>query len=90
MRARTRRLLPLIPAVLLPSHPLLAQTPPPIVTGGAPLGLQTVTTFSGGPPLALDYAPGDANDRLFIAGQINGQVKLLKLHRSRFHPQQTP
>jgi hypothetical protein len=75
---RARRLFPAVSLSLLSTPIAFAQTPPPIsTTGGIALGLSPLATFSGGPPLALDYAP-DSTDRLFIAGQTNGQVQILQ------------
>src|SRR6187551_2231550 len=74
---RVRRLLPLVPFTLLPAEWCWGQAPPAISMGGVVLGLETVTT-TGGPPLALEVAPGDSSNRLFIAGQTTGRVELLK------------
>jgi glucose/arabinose dehydrogenase len=75
-RRRRRRFLSLLSLSLLPGGYAFAASPPNIIPGGISLGLDPVTSV-GGPPLALDYAP-DGSDRLFIAGQTNGQVRLVK------------
>src|SRR5438552_2836863 len=67
---RPRLLVSGIPLTILPAACASAATPPPIVTsGGFVVGLQTLVT-TGGPPLALDYAPGDATGRLRIVMRI--------------------
>src|SRR5947208_2217227 len=74
---RRRLLVAAVPLSVLPSAYSRAATPPAIVPGGIPLGLEQLVT-TGGPPLALDFAPGDSTGRLFIAGQTTGRVELWK------------
>src|SRR5688500_4703231 len=77
MAPRTR-IVTLASILLLPHAVARAQTPPPIVrTGTRSIGLEPLPSFSGGPPLDLAYAP-DGTDRVFVAGQGNGQVRVYK------------
>src|SRR4051812_41018729 len=58
------------------AQPTLAQLTSPIPPGTITVSLKQAASISG-PPLDL-IAPPDNTDRLFIAGQTTGQVRLFK------------
>src|SRR3954451_22765830 len=77
---RTRRALLLAAVSSAPlsffTEKTLAQLTSPIPLGTITVSLKQATSISG-PPLDL-IAPPDNTDRLFIAGQTTGQLRLFK------------